>query len=450
MALEKQKFSSFLLAFFLNSLLFISLSLLLLFWLPLPEGHKDVDSTTYLSIATTFQQKDILIDSRLPGQLPLEVIGYPLLIGTFFKFFGNSLIPVIIVQLLLGVGILLLSMLFGRRFGGKQLTLIVGLCTALDLGLLIFSQLIMAEILLVFLLLLMMERLLTWLTLQRYYVLWQAGIAGGLSVLVKPAALFFPLLIVMLLVCWLKKRSVISVAVFLLSFYTPAFCYALRNKLRYNTWQLSRVMQVNCYNLFLPKLMPYVDEQERTKIKQVAALTDQQKQQLFKKIIVNHPIAAGYVWFINVCKTMVGLFSTHLKLMVGSTIKPGEHSFFKMHGLLLQRVKTYIFEGSPTMLITIVALLEACWNVIRLFFVFAGLLLLYRYKRYNELILLIMYCGYFVMITGTDGCARLRMMIEPILILLAACGIMLLYNTAEQGIQIWQKKRLLLVQDRQG
>ncbi|OGB84079.1 hypothetical protein A3F66_06180 [candidate division TM6 bacterium RIFCSPHIGHO2_12_FULL_32_22] len=525
-------------------LIFLFLSLIIFKIMP-TKGHFEIDSVTYDSIATNFAQKGLLLDPRNSFNPPLEVVGYPLFLGLIYRFFGDIL-PVVFIQALLALLCFwlmsrILEILsdscfdtfyftkvrrtlpdFAEGFvghGSMTGPIILAILFLTNLGFLVFTQLLMAEILYVLFLLFFLERFLSKKILQAAFI-------GGLSVVIKPAILFFPVLLVPFIFYVMRatpsqrraRRSLwqslgypalrliafaqcdrswlpglrslcpksIDFAInyggvgsepigesnheirdgetrsndtypfklsfyFLLAFYFPIFLYSCFNYYNYGFFYISAVTRANLFNFFLPKLKAVLPDIE------VASFND-----LFF-VCLTHPFIATKIWVLNVLKTLVGLHATHLKVMYNNIV-PGSHSFFKIQGNLCDKFYGYIFGGNSSLLIALIAILEAIWIPIRLVFASVGLFSLYRpiiwfdtsclakaqqdthHERPITLparrslmaksgsdsagivskgnaIFLTIYIVYFLAITGADGCSRLRMMVEPVFIVLSVIGI---------------------------
>src|SRR3990167_11283423 len=178
-------------------LIFLLLSLIIFKVMP-TQGHFEIDSVTYDIIATNFAQRGLLVDSRNSLNPPLEVVGYPLFLGLIYKFFDNIL-SVVFIQAILALLCFLLMNKILEILGFKNIFLLAILFLT-NLGFLVFTQLLMAEILYVLFLLIFLERFLSKKILQAAFI-------GGLSVAIKPAMLFFPVLLVPFIFCFFRGKT---------------------------------------------------------------------------------------------------------------------------------------------------------------------------------------------------------------------------------------------------
>ncbi|NDD56019.1 hypothetical protein EBZ39_19505, partial [bacterium] len=105
-------------------------------------------------------------------------------------------------------------------------------------------------------------------------------------------------------------------------------------------------------------------------------------------------------------------------------VRGGDVSFWKQEGRSVWiRMRGYLTAGAAAGWVVGVGIAEACMNVVRYCLVAVGLVALWRRPARSECILAMLLLGYFVAITGHDGCARFRMLIESLLISLAAGGL---------------------------
>src|SRR3990167_11441760 len=178
-------------------LIFLLLSLIIFKVMP-TQGHFEIDSVTYDIIATNFAQRGLLVDSRNSLNPPLEVVGYPLFLWLIYKFFDNIL-SVVFIQAILALLCFLLMNKILEILGFKNIFLLAILFLT-NLGFLVFTQLLMAEILYVLFLLIFLERFLSKKILQAAFI-------GGLSVAIKPAMLFFPVLLVPFIFYFFKGKT---------------------------------------------------------------------------------------------------------------------------------------------------------------------------------------------------------------------------------------------------
>lgn len=393
---------------------FIGISLVC-YWLLPQQAHYMSDSHFYLNPLHT-------------TDAPPEVQGYAWIIAGIFKLCGNHIFAIVFFQILCVLSIFFYGQRIAEIFNFSQRQKnILALLLAVNLGFLTFTQLILAEIVFVFALSVFIFYFLTFLERKNRRALFISALCAGCSILIKPSLLFFAPLI-------LPTIPFRDTTLFLLLWYTPAGIYALRNYVQYGTPQLSRVTDVNLYTLLLDKVAVELPEY----FVEIAEIRESKKISQLFYFSLKHPVVFTKIALINISKTLFGLFTTDMKVALGDT-KPG-YSFFKNGGSLFEKIPQYLFGGTNRAWIKILALIEALWNFVRIPVILLGTYVVWRRKKWALLYFLGMYVAYFLIITVPDGCARLRMPIEPIFCILM---------TYSESLS-WKKRRLSLVRGLQG
>lgn len=414
---------------FIGSLFFIGASYLLHQQVPAHKNHRDVDSGAYMENGSLFA-RDGSYAAR-PKVVPNFALGYPTFVGVVYKFFGEHNKVVVWVQVLLALlsGFILFNLacsMFGAGVGGLSFLLFV-----LNIGYLVFSQFILTEILLSFFLLLFFERFYTFYQDNNFSALACSGLSLGLSILVKPAAIYFPVCVLLLLVIayFLKKISLIkSITVFLIMFYLPVISYMGHNKIVFGKFEICALSKVNMYYWFFPHIMASLNS-TNSDVERIALQKMGREQgeaavgKLFVKTIKQHPLLAIRMWMMNMLKTFLGLFTTNLKVLVDKVTGGGCVSFFRTSGSWLSRSCAYITMGTNLSWVHVVGYAEAVYLVLRYLFSLLACWFLLTERRYFLLAHVGLYIAYFSAITGHDGCSRFRMMFEFVFILLTAYGV---------------------------
>lgn len=398
--------------------------------------HCDNDSYGYDRIAYHFTIHNRLADPLKLDSAPIQPVGYPFFLGLLYKLFGHTIISVVILQVVLGIICILLTGLIARILFGDGVASLVVLLAAFNVGLLTYPQFILAEmIVLVWLLLFWYCFLLCYESpgARFYYVL--AGLCIGISVLIKSTALLF---IPVVGLFFLINKQIKSAFIFLISAYAPILLYMTYNYLQWGYFAIAPLTSLNLYQVFLSKVIAkvtYAPIQEITK--EQLAFTGkhsfdesgwQPARTLFFSYITEYPGTCIVVWMQNVLKSTIGLFSTQLKLLLEPTLHGGDCSFFAMQGSYGEKIIAYIHYGTDSLWLKTIAWLEALWLCLRWVVVGIGIVVLWQKKRYGVAVLLCFYGVQCVLITGFDGCARYRLMVEPIVLIFAAAGIYYLYK----------------------
>ena len=149
----------------------------------------------------------------------------------------------------------------------------------------------------------------------------------------------------------------------------------------------------------------------------------EQARTLFYRYVQEHPITFVYIWLENVVKTLCGLFTTQLKLLIEPHMHGGDCSFFAQRNGILDAMIAYIQGGITHWWLLCIAYVEAIWSFIRVALVMLGLWFLWTEKKYGLVGIFVVCIMLLSLITGMDGCCRYRITFEPILIMITAYAI---------------------------
>jgi len=455
----------------LFAFIFLNLSILIYSQVAPIKMHCDVDSSAYLERAEILYKNGTLAPTPAYENLTYYTLGYPVFMALVYKLVGESVDFVILAQILLVLLTAFLIFVTARRLFNETVGIIAFALTCLNLGFLVFAQFILTEILLAVLLIAFVERFSAYLSesirmgtqtpvrlepahpelvegvegSNRTETLYTSALFLGLSVLVKPAALYFPIFILPMLY-FLNKNSIHKSKIlitFTTAFLLPILGYMIHNKIVFDEFKISKLESQNIYFWFYPNVLAFVhgstSDAERAKLQLISGSDNARidiVKDMFWKDFWHYPFALyPYVWGKNVVKTFLGLFTTNLKVLVEPNVHGGDVSFFRMPGTGLQKALSYIQAGTTSEWVKLVGLLEAIWSLLRYFLCFIALLWLLHKKRWDLLYFFTSFIFYFSIITGHDGCARFRMMFEFVLIILAALGLWIIMRKKESNEQ---------------
>lgn len=426
--------------YFMPVALYLLGSLILWIFIAKPKGHYDVDSYGYDPIASYFAKTGVLTDPKSIKNPPVQPIGYHFILGLLFWLFGHSVAMVIIFQTIIMLCCLILLMWIARALYDDEVAFVVGLLAACNVGFLIYPQLILAETVLLLLLLCFLDRYIHFLQKNRARYLAQAGICLGFSMLVKPVVLLFifPLMVITYMAHTVSlKIKMRDMLLLLLCFTMPIVCYMGRNYVKYGSFSFAPMTELNIYQCYLAKVISKIesiDQQEiiETKLRfnAVQAFDPtgwQQAKRYFYYYLVRFPHVFLCTWMTNVIKTWLGLYVTQLKLMIEPQDVIGTHSFFNQRGSLLERCSGYIVGGTTHLGIMLLSWIELLYAVVRLLCAVIGLSVIMRNKQKILGWLFLSMMISFSIVTGIDGCCRYRLTFEPVLLLLAAIGLVFVY-----------------------
>jgi hypothetical protein len=408
-----------------------------LYWVIPYQGHWEVDSGCYEQIARWMLGQETL--TRMPWSM---YYGYSGMLALIYKVCGHQVWAVVIAQLVLSLCIMMIAYRIGYLLSGMFTARIAAALTACNLGVLFYSQLVMTEIPVALLLLLGIERLLaalheTDLVAQRKLWGW-SGFFFGCSIWVKPAALLFaPVVIVFAAMCggagW--RNRLINAAYFATGFYIPVALYSLINMYVCGFFGVQIIGTNNIYLYFLSKLIASVDGiSPEIAMKNLLNLLPSDQYPLEPHYwdavhavcvhyVATHPWLAVKIWLFNVGKTMFGLFTTQLKVMLSPTLAPGALSITKIVGPWWAKPLTYITGGATSSWVVLLGVLDALWSCVRWVLLALGALYIVSQRAWRDSAAIFLFTMYFLMVTGHDGSGRYRMMVEPLLVVLTAVGV---------------------------
>lgn len=417
-----------------SAVIFLVFSTLLFYQVPHAKSCLDVDSTGYDRLACNFNQENSLLDPLDPARMPIQTIGYPLFVGLIYKIAGHNYTAVIAVQALLGLICVWLTFLIAAHLFSDLVAAITILLFSFNVGLLVYTQFLLAEIVLLTMFLAFIERFVTYYTQRTTRALGMAGFFLGVSIIIKPVALLFAPIVALLVAIINRKKlapMVTALIIFTLCFSLPVGCYMMRNKITYGKFSIAPMINLNIYHCFLSKVIAQAEnispEQASERIPCSLHSTDendwQQAKILFWRYAWSHPFLCIKIWFENVSKTLFGLYTTQLKILLNPHIKGGDVSFFKEQGTLFERAVKYVSQGAPSIALVIIGFFEVFMNMLRYIFALIALVVLFRQRYYFLCAFFGSYSIYQAIITGFDGCCRYRVTFEPIILILAAVGI---------------------------
>jgi 4-amino-4-deoxy-L-arabinose transferase-like glycosyltransferase len=421
---------------FLFCIVFSLFSWFLYCHVALTHSHCDIDSKAYLERGLLFAQTGRFVTATSPEQ-PYYALGYAGIIGILYRVLWPSVVFIILIQLLLAYISCFMMMRCSRLLFGACAAWWVAVFCAISLGYLVFVQFVLTEVVLSFFLLLSFERLLTWLTYRAsLYPLATAAFVLGLSIAIKPAALYSFFILVPLIgsVTGTLRQRIGRIFIFAICFYLPIGGYMTYNYHAFGNFRVSTLDRVNLYYWFYPNVLAQLhgttSDAERLHLlaRSQGAHNFAAVENLFWHSLQDHPLTFMYVWGKNVIKTFAGLYTTNLKVLVAPSVHGGGISFFKTSGTVITRVWAYITVGAYAPWVTVVGCCEVVWSLLRYLLCCVALVGLVRCKKMLPALLCCAYIAYFSLITGHDGCARFRMMFEFLLIILAAGGITIVYR----------------------
>jgi len=187
--------------------LFFILSWLLYCQVPNELSHFDIDSFGYQDIALNFYYTNQLLDPNISYRAPVQPVGYPFFMGLVYKLFGVRISAIIAMQVALMAIVILLLMAIAALLFGQSVAFIAGLLAALNLGFLVYPQFILAETILLFLFMLFFYFFVCFYKRRSLSALCFSAFILGVSTIIKPTALCFPVLLVPVIVVVIANKN---------------------------------------------------------------------------------------------------------------------------------------------------------------------------------------------------------------------------------------------------
>lgn len=381
----------------------------------------DTDSYAYAQRASYAVDHGTL---RLPQDYgaPYYMLGYPALLAGAHFFFDDVVHAALALNILtLFLFALLLSCAFSQFFSerGRWAFIFMG---ATSIGFVTFTLFVLSEV-----------SIALWSALSLYATIkarngrsfWWVifGIALGIMIIIKPAPLVVACLFIFLIGLLYGLRATFYYLAGLLS---VVMLYSFLMVYTFGEVTFTRLAETNWYLYFYPNVRAQVlgtnPYRERAL---VSARAGKHLQQVFGReayeFMAAYPGSTILVWLKNCLKTMLGLYSTNLKLLFLTTRNSFEFSFFSQTGSFFDRCINYLSLGITHRWQFFLGLLELVLLVVKYLLIFVFFNWLIRHEGKLAIVMLVFMLG-VIGVTGHDGCARFRMLIEPYLIFASAGG----------------------------
>lgn len=398
-----------------------------------PAAWQDTDSGAYIERALIIKQTGRLANT-LQEELPHYTLGYPLLLAAILKVVSS--VPLSAMLLNLVALLLLVFFVVGalRRYFSDRATIAALPFLLFNTGLVTFSLFILTELSVAAAAAAALYFLVDAYQTQKPFLWFCTGLAFAYMTLLKPAPFFTVIALAFLLTTWGFWRLVaafISGYVLLVGLYV---CLVLQS---FGAASLVRMADVNWFLYFYPNVraavfgtMPYVERRRVVELSTDPAAALQLKHDA-QKFLLDHPATTLRVWLLNCIKTSFGLYSTNLKRLLDPSVGSWQLSFFSKQGSFVRSLNLYLTQHTQYAWQAVVAYAELIMLLLS-YFLAAGFCLFLFKHDIRFALLLIFFVGSLIGVTGHDGCARFRMMIEPVLIFAAAGGYCVIFGHSKK------------------
>lgn len=387
--------------------------------------------------------------------------GYPVFIAFFYSIFGRSLIPIILGQLILSCIIGILVFLFAEKFTqNRKIALFSGILFGLSPNIAFHSTKLISESLFTFLLFLSLYLLL--LELKKPPEIFQtsnsatpyrlliAGFFFGLATYVRTIAIYFPILILIALSIFYRKYHFRfkDIFLFITIYFILLFPWLIRNASIFKRPVFATTAEVNIFLYNAPTVIA-----SKKNISLVAARETIWSE--VKRLFIQNPnldtvneviraqigarVGLKYIFRSPFTYAKIHLTSFLLNFIVPIGISPliqyltGKPlTEIGLRPRVMQDALAFVAKGKISQALNLVikerfhnlspiGFIILFWAAFFQLFIMIGAIisLWYNFKKVFILLLPILY---FTLTTGPVCDARLRMPIEPLLIMLATIG----------------------------
>jgi len=369
--------------------------------------------------------------------------GYPLFIALIYSVFGERPLFVAGGQVLVSTVTAGLAYLLGTQLLSEREASLGGLLLALSPGAIVYSVYLLTETLFTLLLVGMSYALAIYRTEGQKRWLVSGGLLAGMAMLCRPIALFYPLVVALLIGFdrrggWLERMSSASlflgitavvVAPWLIRSYQVIGLPALstissRNLLLYNAVSLEADLRGVGQAQVRAEIVERLEQLVRQGSVDDEALQVRLYSEWSRRIILAHPWRYGWVHLKNDLNSLLPNVTEFLELLGVTQGRKGTLSVLNQHGLWAA-VRHYF--GGHAWLLWLVSPLVGLLMLTYLGML-AGLAILARRRAWFSLALLLLPIAYFLLIPGAPSHPRFRVPVMPDVCLLAGMGLVTLWH----------------------
>lgn len=398
------------------------------FWYFVQYGQfVDNDSILYIKLAENLQKYHVLSESSMPpyDAHVFRTPGYPAFLALLSSLGMEGNYWVVFWQEIIYGFCVFLFYHYGKRLFDKNIVLAGTIFLLVEPGSWVYPKLIMTEVIFLPFFFASMFLIGIYRKESKWQYLATAGILLGLGALIRPAVLFFPLVVVGTLVFFKYKSMVrwLHSGIFVLLFIVTLSPWIIRNYHHYNKifissaqgnilakyhvpiiWDAAGVISREQGNILaIKKISRLVAEQSEKLGRQLNAVEiDEIEQKFAVSELKNHLLLYLKLWVFGSLKTMVGPFITQL---------------YDSFGIHSERVHFYevinhsdsFAKGVMTYFINLdfMFLLNAVATIVMAGFALLGVLYIIKQRDFF-LWIIILANFYFIFLPGPEGYPRFR------------------------------------------
>lgn len=396
------------------------------------------DAKGYHSLAQSILQSGVFNSTfRTPG--------YPFFITTIYYLFGTNPWIVIISQILIDSGTILLVYFFAKFIFDERSAIVASVLYAVDPIAILCSNKLLCESLFTFFFISSVYFLIVFLVNEMLISVSLCGIFLGIATLIKPIALYFPLVSFVIILAY-KKLSWFSRfkagLIFLLFFIIAISGWMYRNQDKYNVLSISSIQGYNLlfYNVAKTEATRtktnFEDIQRKLREKAISRGTNKnidafEREKIYKEMafqyIKNNFLRYAIAHIKGSLNMLKGIGLGHYYKMLGIEMSGARFSDFKSESLLKWFVNVIFNVPLHEIMLKISDYFHLFFYFNLMLFVFGSISLIRKNCGYFLFIISIVML-YFILITGPVGYSRYRMPIIPLYVIIIGIGLIYLYN----------------------
>jgi 4-amino-4-deoxy-L-arabinose transferase-like glycosyltransferase len=425
------------------------------------------DAIRYERLACNLIEHKTYSRDSVPPYRPESFVppGYPVFITISYTLFGKNPIAVIIIQIIIAALTGFLTFLLAREFTeSRKIALLAGILFGLSPNLAFHSTKLISESLFTSLLLLSLYSLIRAIknqTKNSFIGLLLAGFCFGLATYVRTISIYFPILIFIILIIWQKKTKLSLTAIFgfIIIYLITLSPWIIRNSIVFKKPIFATTAEVN---IFLYNAPTVIASEQGISLVEARDTIWSQVQRIFAnnpnldstngviQAQIGSAVGLKYIFRYPLTYAKIHTTSFLLNFLVPIGISPliqyltgkpltelvkrqrvmQDALALLVRGRIKQAVglvsKERFYRLSP------IGFLILTWaGLFQLFIMVGAIICLIRFfkKTFYLLIPII----YYTIATGPVCDARLRVPIEPLLIILTAIGYFSLRRKKESG-----------------
>ncbi len=377
--------------------------------------------------------------------------GYPTFLAIFYTLFSRNPIPVIIIQIILSCFIGILVFIFLNQFTKNQkIALFSGILFGLSPNIAFHSNKLISETLFTFLLLLSFYLIYLTIKNTNKTTFYLAGFLLGLCTYVRTISIYFPILIIIIFLIWQKKIkvSLISTIGFIIIYLLTLTPWIIRNSIIFKKPVFATTAEVNIFLYNAPTVIASekgisLTDARDTIWSEVQTIFTNNPQldttneviraqigsQVGLKYILRSPLTYAKIHFSSFLLNFIvpiGI-SPLIQYITGKPLPDLQMKPRVMQDALALLARGKIKQAADLVIkerfynLSPIGFLILIWAAIFQLFIMIGVIicLIRFFKKTFYLLIPIIY---FTLATGPVCDARLRVPIEPLLIILASIG----------------------------